>query len=90
MRKLSLLPLAFLTACVSTTPITLPGGSRGFAIECRHAGACYNAAANACAPQTYDIVDKDGYLVGAIVAGQGRLVGATRHETSFAVKCVSP
>lgn len=89
MRKL-LLGLPLLAGCVSTTPITLPGGSAGFSIECHHQSACYNAAAQACAPKTYEILDKDGYSTSAVVANQGHLYGASRRKTDFTVRCISP
>ena len=76
---------ALLNGCVSIKPVTLPGGAKGFALECDHAADCLNKAAKACAPATYEIIDKGAKTEGVMVG----LMASSSETSTLVVRCNS-
>src|SRR5882762_10091382 len=71
---LSPLFLAALTGCVTSRPVALPDGRRGFAIKCpgaaRDIGDCMNEAAKVCGGK-YQVVTREGLVAGGVAVPVG-------------------
>lgn len=87
--KLRLLTISVvaLAGCATSTPIALPGGGHGFAIECPHPGQCYNKAAEVCAPRSYELVDKGMMVEGGFTGAGQYSSGAFGSKTTLVVRC---
>ena len=63
-----------LSACITSRPVALPNGTKGYAIECsgaaRDISDCMNKAAEVCGGK-YQILDRDGNVAGGAIAPVG-------------------
>ena len=86
MRLLLLFPVVALAGCVTSRPVSLPDGGRGFAINCpgvaRDIADCMNEAAKVCGGK-YQVVTRDGLVAGGVVTpvGNGAVFAQGVHRT---------
>jgi len=82
-----------LSACVTSRPIMLADGTRGFAINCpgdaREISECTDKAARACAG-AYRMVDRDGSLIGSSIPPAINVFYMGAVHRTLIIKCGAP
>lgn len=79
-----------LSACVTSRPVMLSNGTRGFAINCpgdaRDIAECTNKAAQACGG-AYQMVDREGSVVGSAIPPANNVFYMAAVHRTLIIKC---